>query len=337
MTNNINVGIRLHGGLHPQRCLELAKAAEASNLASIWFAENPFERGVLPAATACAIGTARARIGIGAWNPYNRHPSLIAMEIGALDELAEGRISLAIGSGLVSAISKLALGDKPLAALADTFHIVRGMLRGDEVTYAGKVFSARAVKLGSRPPRPDMPILMAARGDKALQLCGAIADGLLISNMCPPGFTARARDIVLTAAVESGRAAPERVIRHVVQYLPCVASPDGAQARAMVKRALAPMLRQFWAIPTARAAMRLGNIPESDLLAAVERVAGGEAPDIALDDRFVDAFAVAGSARECIEQIEIYARAGVTELVLTFVGADPLAEIAYLGRALHPT
>src|SRR5215471_12003990 len=104
MSNDVNVGLRLHGGLDPRRCVELARAAEAANLACVWFAENPFERGVLPAAAACAAATQRIRIGIGVWNPYNRHPSLIAMEIGALDELARGRVDLAIGSGLTSAI-----------------------------------------------------------------------------------------------------------------------------------------------------------------------------------------------------------------------------------------
>src|SRR3981189_475548 len=185
-----NVGLRLHGGIDPHRCVELAEAAEANHFASVWFAENPFERGVLPIAAACAVATRRIRIGIGVWNPYNRHPSLIAMEIGALDELANGRVSLGIGSGLTSAIRKLGLDDKkPLGALGDTFHIVRGLLKGEEITYSGTVFSTKGVRLGYTPPRPDMPIFMAARGDKALNLCGRIADGLMVSNMCPPDYT----------------------------------------------------------------------------------------------------------------------------------------------------
>jgi 5,10-methylenetetrahydromethanopterin reductase len=285
----------------------------------------------LPAAAACAVATRRIRIGIGVWNPFNRHPSLIAMEIGALDELAQGRISLGIGSGLTSAIRKLGLDDKRLlAALGDTFHIVRGLLAGEEVTYSGAVLSARGVKLGYVPPRPHMPIFMAARGDKALQLCGRISDGLVVSNMCPPGFTARAVDIVHRAAIDSGRAVPA----NVVQYVPCMASPDGTQARRAIKPTLAKMLQQFWGVPSAKAAMRYSDIPDADLLAAVDRIAGGEPPEDILDDRFVDAFAIAGTADECLARINAYAGAGVTEMVLTFVGAHPVAEIAYLGGAL---
>jgi 5,10-methylenetetrahydromethanopterin reductase len=331
MTNRTNIGLRLHGGLDPHRCIELARAAEASNFASVWFAENPFERGVLPAAAACAVATERIRIGIGVWNPFNRHPSLIAMEIGALDELAKSRVSLGIGSGMTSAIRKLGVDDKkPLAALRDTFHIVRGLLRGDEVTHSGAVFSAHAAKLGYKPPRTDMPIFMAARGDKTLQLCGQIADGLVVSNMCPPGFTARAVDIMRQAAVDAGRPVPTSV----VQYVPCMAGPDGTQARRAIKPTLATMLRQFWAVPTAKAAMRHGDIPEPELQAAMDRIGGGEAPEQALSDRVVDAFAIAGTAEECRERIDIYGRAGVTELVLTFVGPDPASDIAYLGGTL---
>jgi alkanesulfonate monooxygenase SsuD/methylene tetrahydromethanopterin reductase-like flavin-dependent oxidoreductase (luciferase family) len=83
--------------------------------------------------------------------------------------------------------------------------------------------------------------------------------------------------------------------------------------------------------------MRHSGIPDAELLAAVNRIAGGEPPESALDDRFVDAFAIAGTADACVERINTYARAGVTELVLTFVGADPLADIAYLGGALKPS
>jgi alkanesulfonate monooxygenase SsuD/methylene tetrahydromethanopterin reductase-like flavin-dependent oxidoreductase (luciferase family) len=59
------LSIRLHGGIDPCRCVELAACAEASGFDSIWLAENPFGRGVLPAAAAAAAATARIGIGMG--------------------------------------------------------------------------------------------------------------------------------------------------------------------------------------------------------------------------------------------------------------------------------
>src|SRR5215468_9326662 len=150
-----NLSVRLHGGIDPRRALDLAKLADASGFDSVWFAENPFNRGVLPAASACAAGTSRVRIGIGVFNPYNRHPTLIAMEIGALDELAQGRARLGLGSGIAAATERMGLAsERPLAAVRDAITIVRAMLSGEEVDYSGRVFSACKVKLEYKALRP---------------------------------------------------------------------------------------------------------------------------------------------------------------------------------------
>ena len=126
------LSVRLHG-LAPKSCVSLACTAEAHGYASVWFAENPSDRGLLPAASACAAATSRIRIGIGIVNPYTRHPTLIAMEFGALDELAEGRALLGIGSGIGAQIERLGYRYRPLAAMQDAIRIVRALLAGDTV------------------------------------------------------------------------------------------------------------------------------------------------------------------------------------------------------------
>ena len=57
--------------------------------------------------TACALATRRLRIGAGVFNPYSRHPTLMAMEIAAFDELCEGRAVLGIGAGIASRVSRM--------------------------------------------------------------------------------------------------------------------------------------------------------------------------------------------------------------------------------------
>ena len=314
MGDTPRLGIRLHGGLAPQRCVELAVAAEAKGFASVWFAENPLERGALPALAACAAATRRIELGIGVWNPFLRHPAQIAMDASALDELAEGRVTLGIGSGLATPISRLGIDNsKTLAALKDTFAIVRGLLAGETVTYKGAAFSVEDVKLSYKPARPDLPLLMAARGPKALTLCADAADGLMISNMCPPGFATWAAAI----------ARPARL----VQYAPCIVAADRPTAIAAIKPVLLGMLKTFWTlgqkVPAAKASLvDHSGIPEAQFAAAV----GGSAAD--LDERFIDAFAIAGTADDCRAQIAAYRTAGVTDLVLTFVGPDPAGDMA---------
>jgi 5,10-methylenetetrahydromethanopterin reductase len=274
-------------------------------------------------------------IGLGVVNPYNRHPTLIAMEIGALDELAQGRARLGIGSGIASATARMGLStERPLAAVRDAITIVRGMLAGEEVTYAGRAFSAEKVKLEYSAPRPQMPILMAARGDQALALAGKIADGLMISNMCPPEFTRAAVDVMQRAAHEAGRQPPAEV----VQYVPCAVRPDRADAHRLAKETIAEMLPGFWSlgqrVPAAKSALlRAGGLSEADFAAAVERLRQGEKPADALDQRFIDAFAIAGTTEDCLAQAHRYRVAGATELALTFVGEQPEQDMAYFARA----
>jgi Luciferase-like monooxygenase len=54
------MSVRLSGATNPRHCIELAKIAEANGYHCVWFAENAFGRGVLPAASACAMATQRA-------------------------------------------------------------------------------------------------------------------------------------------------------------------------------------------------------------------------------------------------------------------------------------
>jgi 5,10-methylenetetrahydromethanopterin reductase len=337
------LSVRLSGGIDPRRSIDLAKVADANGFDTVWFAENAFNRGVLPAAAACAAATARVGIGIGVFNPYNRHPTLIAMEIGALDELAQGRARLGIGSGIASATERIGLStERPLAAVRDAITIVRAMLAGEEVTYAGRVFSVQKVKLEYKALRPDLPLLMAARGEQALALCGKIADGLMISNMCPPDFTRQAVDIIRNAAREAGRQPPaqvvDQVVDQVVQYVPCAARPDRAEAHRLAKETIGEMLPGFWSlaqrVPAAKSALlRAGELSQDDFAAAVDRLRVGELPTDVLDERFVDAFAIAGTAEDCLAQARRYRAAGATELVLTFVGPQAEQDMGYLASA----
>jgi len=329
------LSLRLHGGLDPRRSIALAKAAEANGFGTVWFAENPFNRGVLPAAAACAAATSRVGIGLGVVNPYNRHPTLIAMEIGALDELTQGRARLGIGSGIASATARMGLStERPLAAVRDAITIVRAMLAGEEVTYAGRAFSADKVRLEYPAPHPRMPILMAARGEQALALAGKIADGLMISNMCPPEFTRAAVDVVQRAAHDAGRPPPAEV----VQYVPCAVRPDREEAHHLAKETIAEMLPGFWSlgqrVPAAKSALlHAAGLSEADFAAAVDRLRQGEKPGDALDERFIGAFAIAGTAEDCRAQARRYRAAGATELALTFVGAQAERDMEYFASA----
>ncbi len=330
-----NISIRLHGGMTPNECVVLANTAEASGFAGVWFAENAFGRGILPAAAACAAVTQRIAINAGVFNPFSRHPTMMAMEIGALDELANGRATLSIGSGIASATEKLGINpSKPVPGLRDTVTIVRTLLSGDEVEHGGTGFTARKVKLEYKP-RADIPIYLAGRGDLTTKLAGELADGLLVSNMVSMAFAGRLAEIMRERRRAVGRSGSGLV----VQYMPCAVRRDPKTALDAGKRAVAAILPGFWTlgqkINSAKEALLSGTgIDEQQFASAAAQLRAGESPTDVLDEQMARAFALIGTADECLAAASRYAEAGVTELALTFAGPSAAHDITLIGEAL---
>lgn len=327
------VSLRLHSGMRVQDCVDLAGVADEAGCFGLWFAENPFARGVMPAIAACVVATRRLQLGPGVLNPYVRHPAEMAMEIAALDEFSGGRIRLGIGAGVRAAIERMGLSyDRPLAAVRDAATIIRGLFAGDKVDYQGPVFAANGITLDV-PVRSGLPIYLAGRGERMLQLCGELGDGLLISNMCAPGFAAYAAEAVCAAAAAVARSAPIEV----VQYLPCSVRPDRAEAISTAKRAIAAMLPGYWgmaqSMPAAKEALLSGSgLDADDFARAASDLAAGRDPE-SLDDRFAGAFAIAGTAEDCWFQIAQAGTRGVSELALTIAGPSPAEDLRNLMRA----
>jgi len=307
----------------------------SSDLAGVWFAENAFARGILPAAATCASRTRNLRINAGVFNPYSRHPTMMAMEVGALDELAGGRATVTVGAGIMSATEKMGLKtDRPVLALRDAIAILRGLLGGGEVDHDGAFFSARRIKL-DYTPRANIPIFLAGRGNLMVKLAGEAADGLVVSNMCSVEFAGRLAALVQSARRAAGRAGAGEV----VQYMPCSVRLNAREARDAAKIAVAEMLPRFWALgqklDSAKEALLAGTRIDGEELADVSaRLRAGEDPVQVLDDRYPAAFSLAGTAEDCLALARQYKSAGVTELALTFSGPNALEEIHILGEAV---
>jgi 5,10-methylenetetrahydromethanopterin reductase len=334
MSERPRIALRVHGGLPARECAAQARAAEAAGFSTVWFAENAFARGAMSGLAASALATSTIRLGVGVVNPFTRHPTLIAMEVAALDELSGGRVVLGIGSGI--RLDELGIAaPRRIAAARDAIHIASRLLRGETVEYEGPVFSACGVRLEFPLRRPAVPVCMAAMGDQALELCGRIADGLLISNLSPPSFTRRAVGVVARGAVAAGRPMPAEV----VQYVTGAIDDDRREARQRAKTVVGAMLVAYChdrrASTATQSAVRdhSGLAPEA-FERLVRRLALGEAGADVIDDELLDRYAVAGTVRDCLDGYDAYGDAGATELALWFAGEHSLRDIARLGRAL---
>ena len=125
----------------------------------------------------------------------------------------------------------------------------------------------------------------------------------------------------------------------VVQYLPCIIQPDRAEAQRRAKQAVAEMLPAYWALgqrlPAAKRALLEGSdISEAEFATAVGRLQQGAPAATVLDERYSAAFTLAGTAEDCRAQAAAYAAAGVTELALTFAGANAAADMATVAKAI---
>ena len=323
------LALRLSGALAPLHCVELAVAADKAGFASVWFAENPLQRGVLATAGACAAATRRVRIGVGVVNPYTRQPVQIAMDFAALDALAGQRVVLGIGSGIAPPIARMGVvNDRPVAAVREAVAIVRALLAGESLKMGGRVFSLDGVRLDFQPSRSDLPIYMAAGSERTLRVCGEIADGFIVSNLIPPRLTARMTTIVVETAARLGRPKP-----WVVQYAPCAVGVDGDAARRAVKRTIGETLTLLWPAgdewPRRReAVVAASGIPRPEFVEALGRLRRGDEASVVLDERYVAAFAIAGTADECRDQAGRYRDAGVDELALSLGAADEIAALS---------
>src|SRR2546425_10713197 len=144
MSTRPRIALRVHGGLPARECAAQARAAEEPGLSTVWFAENAFGRGAMSGLAASALATRTIRLGVGVFNPFNRHPTLIAMEMGALDELSDGRAVLGIGSGIRLAQIGMA-APRRIAAVGGAIHNLSPLPRGEAGEYEGPGVPARGV------------------------------------------------------------------------------------------------------------------------------------------------------------------------------------------------
>src|SRR2546425_8416092 len=189
-----SLGVALRGRGLPGRATDLPRAVERAGLGSLWVIEDYFDPGAYAIAAAAAAVTERVVIGLGVVNPYTRHPALVAMETAALAGIAPGRVVLGLGSSNRKWIEEqMAIPFKtPLRGLREGVEIVRRLLDGRRVTYAGEVFAAHDVALEAPPPAP-VPILLGVKGPRALALAAEVADGVHCSGLAPPAHGRRVR------------------------------------------------------------------------------------------------------------------------------------------------
>src|SRR5690242_17895157 len=165
--------------------LALAQEADRLGYAVAWAAEA-YGSDAATVLTWVAAHTTNIDVGSAIFQIPARSPAMVAMTAATLDTLSGGRFRLGLGvSGpQVSEGWHGVRFDAPLGRTREYVDIVRMALRRETVSYRGKHFTlplpdgpGKALKLTVHPPRPHLPLYLAAVGPKNLELAGEVADG----------------------------------------------------------------------------------------------------------------------------------------------------------------
>ncbi|HUZ01857.1 MAG TPA: LLM class flavin-dependent oxidoreductase [Thermomicrobiaceae bacterium] len=169
----------------------MARTAEEMGFDSLWFVDHLLYRegaSVEPpqgvwecwsVLAALAAVTSRVELAPLVSCTGYRNPALLAKIADTVDEIAGGRLLLALGAGWHEP-EYGAFGfpfDHRYARFAEALTIIHGLLRDGHVDFAGRYYTARDCELRPRGPRGGtIPIMLGTTGEKMLRLTARYAD-----------------------------------------------------------------------------------------------------------------------------------------------------------------
>ncbi|WP_137287030.1 TIGR04024 family LLM class F420-dependent oxidoreductase [Halorussus salinisoli] len=216
--------------------VSLAQLAENRGYRRAWLPET-WGRDAATVLSAIAERTDEIGIGPSILNVYSRSPALVGQTAATLQELSEGRMRLGIGPSGPAVVEGWhgQSFEQPLRRTREYVDIVRQVLSGETVNYAGDVFTVGGFRLRCDPPETPVPIDAAGMGPKSVELAGRFADGWHALMLTPDGVRDRLED--LRRGAELGDRDPDDV--QVMLSLTCAVSEDGERARQLARQHLA--------------------------------------------------------------------------------------------------
>lgn len=302
-------GLMLASELPPDRLIGLVELAESLGYAELWLTDQRFWRDCYVGLALAARHSKRLLLGPGVNDPFTRHPATIAMSIATLNELSNGRAQLGLGVG-GSGIREMRLPkERPVRALREAIDIVRAMLTGETVRYAGEIFHLDGARLGFSPGSRDIPIYVASHSPQVLRLCGRMADGVLLGNVATERGLAEAighvRDGEVAAGALNGAAIDLRLEA-------CISDDEDAAIATMKRRFAVRLLSTFpdWAY------LERLNVEATPALAAAAEAGSLDAIVQAVPDEAVGATALVGSADRVARQLQALLPVGVDRVTI---------------------
>src|SRR5262249_34528025 len=307
---------------------DLAVAVEEAGFEELWWPDHYNTREVAAVLTLCLSRTHRVRLGTAVTSVLVRHPAILASLFATLSEAAPGRIIAGLGPGGFEVRTELRTWTaSPLNATRRAVAILRALTEGRVATLDEHgPFPVQGAKLGFEAP--SMPVYLAGRGPRMIELAGEIADGLITHGLAER-YLKLVFERVAAGAATSGRSPGDcRVV--VMSHV--AIDQDEQRARDALRSRCLFMVGGEYAeenIPL------YGLDPEEvgRVRQAVRR-RDRRASEL-ITNQMVDAFAFAGPPEPIAERMVELAKIGVRSVILSPGGDVDFQAIMGLGKAFE--
>jgi 5,10-methylenetetrahydromethanopterin reductase len=319
--------MKLSCGLVPSpEVVRLAQCAERLGYQRVWLPDSPVLYGdVWIAAARVLEGTQRIGAGTAVLVPHLRHVAVTAAAIGTLEQLAPGRLEIALGTGFTA---RAMLGKPPLTWKYVERYVtaLRALLAGEETTVDAAVVKLLHPDrcLARRPIRT--PLVLAANGDKGVEVARRLGLGHMCAGLVPSGAQ-DSRFVGFGTVLDEGetfqsdtvfdRLAPTIAILYHGAYGAAPEAVDNLPGGAGWRAALE-------ALP---AAVRHLYLHEGHLV----EVSARERPHLSRD---LGAMTFSGTRAEMRQKVADLAASGVSEFIFWPSGRDIERQLRALAEAM---
>jgi len=314
------------GAVTVRDLLDLAIEGEASGaFDTVWVGDSLLAKPRLESVTllsALAGVTSRVRLGVGCMATFvHRHPVMLAHQWASLDVLSGGRSWLAVCLGgpneanAAQALEHAAMSvvaSERVGRLEEGVAILRRLFAEEKVSHAGAFYRFEGVTIQPRPIQQPCPVWIASN---------------------PTGLTWKGGASASEAVVERSF---RRIARFADGWMTNKLSPD--EFRQQWAR-IAAMAREEGRDPA-----RLGSALYHNINVNEDRQAALEESKTFLDTyytakfspAFVEGWTVAGSPKQCIDELRSYFEAGVGHMALRLTSWDQRGQLARFLREVAP-
>jgi probable F420-dependent oxidoreductase len=300
------IGVAISGGPNPAEIVDLVVLAESLGYESAWVAEG-HGGDQFAILAACAARTSRIRLGTSISSVFVRTAPTIAMAASTIADLSGGRFILGLGSSHKAQVEPEhgVVYSKPLTRTRETVAFVRALIRDGRASIAGETIRIGGFDLWYAPRQREVPVYLSAVFQKGIELCGEVADGIILTRSTLE-TAAKVRAHLAAGAARAGRD-PAGI--EVTSLLPA----SIGETREAALAALRPGIAFYYGFfPRYNRMMaEHGFAAEAAAIAAAWARGDREAGERAVSDAMIEATSVAGTAGECRARIEAYRGSGM--------------------------